>query len=196
MRPWTRGLVSMLIAAALLAIGASCTSNDSIVGPSAEPSQQPTTPPSQESTPPNPLLEPIVDPALQLTLQTVHLLTCSPQPYAQTKAVVGPAGGTIVVGAHRLTIPAGALSSPVTITAEQMRGTVNSVRLQPAGLKFAKAATLTLSYSNCLLPPATKRMVYTDEQLRILELIPSLDLRLSRSVNGSILHFSRYAVAY
>jgi hypothetical protein len=141
-------------------------------------------------------LEPLVDPALQLTLKTVHLLTCSPQPYAQTKAVVGPAGGTIVVGAHRLTIPAGALSSPVTITAEQIRGAVNSVRLQPAGLKFAKAATLTLSYSNCLLPPLTKRVVYTDEQLRILELIPSLDLRLSRSVNGSILHFSRYAVAY
>jgi hypothetical protein len=195
MRPWTRGFVSVLIAAALLAVGASCTSNDSIVGPSAEPSQQPTTQPLQGSTP-NPLLEPLVDPALQLTLKTVHLLTCSPQPYAQTKAVVGPAGGTIVVGAHRLTIPAGALSSPVTITAEQIRGAVNSVRLQPAGLKFAKAATLTLSYSNCLLPPLTKRVVYTDEQLRILELIPSLDLRLSRSVNGSILHFSRYAVAY
>jgi hypothetical protein len=145
---------------------------------------------------PDPLLEPLVDPALQLTLKTVHLLTCSRQPYVQTKAVVGPAGGTIVVGAHRLTIPAGALSSPVTITAEQMSGVVNSVRLQPAGLKFAKAATLTLSYRNCLLPPLTKRVVYTDEQLRILELIPSLDLRLSKSVNGSILHFSRYAVAY
>jgi hypothetical protein len=195
MRPWTRGLASMLVAAALLAVGASCTSNDSIVGPSAEPSQQPTTPALHEPTP-DPLLEPLVDPALQLTLKTVHLLTCSRQPYAQTKAAVGPAGGTIVVGAHRLTIPAGALSSPVTITAEQMSGVVNSVRLQPAGLKFAKAATLTLSYSNCLLPPLTKRVVYTDEQLRILELIPSLDLRLSKSVNGSILHFSRYAVAY
>src|SRR5262245_14915972 len=165
MRPWTRGLVSMLIAAALLAIGASCTSNDSIVGPSAEPSQQPTTPPSQESTPPNPLLEPIVDPALQLTLQTVHLLTCSPQPYAQTKAVVGPDGRTVVGRAHRLPIAAEAVLSPVTITAEQMRGTVNSVLLQPAGLKLAKAATLTLSYSNCLLPPLTKRVVYPDEQL-------------------------------
>jgi hypothetical protein len=28
------------------------------------------------------------------------------------------------------------------------------------------------------------------------ELIPSLDLRLTWSVNGSIRHFSRYAVAY
>jgi len=186
----------MLIAAALLAIGASCTSNDSIVGPSAEPSQQPTTPPSQESTPPNPLLEPIVDPALQLTLQTVHLLTCSPQPYAQTKAVVGPAGGTIVVGAHRLTIPAGALTAPVAITAEQVQGSTNSVRFQPAGLKFAKPALLTLSYRNCLLPPLSRRVVYTDEQLRVLELIPSVDLRLTWSVNGSIGHFSRYAVAY
>jgi hypothetical protein len=194
-RPWTRGFVSLLTVVALLAAIASCASDDSIVGPSTDPSSQTTTQPSQGQTP-DPLLEPVLDPALQLALKTVHLLTCSPQPYAQTTAVVGPSGGTIVVGAHKLTIPAGALSSPVTITAEQMRGTVNSVRLQPAGLRFAKPATLTLSYSNCLLPPLSRRVVYTDEQLRILELIPSLDLRLSRSVNGSILHFSRYAVAY
>ena len=195
MRPWIRGFVSMLIVVALLAIAASCTSDDSITGPSTAPLPEATTAPAQGPTP-DPLLEPLVDPALQIALKTVHLLTCSPQPYAQAKAVLGPAGGTIVVGAHRLTIPAGALSSPVTITAEQVPGTVNSVRLQPAGLTFAKAATLTLSYSNCLLPPLTKRVVYTDEQLRILELIPSLDLRLSKTVNGSILHFSRYAVAY
>jgi hypothetical protein len=195
MRPWTRLLVSMLAVAALLAVGASCTSDNSITGPSADQSPQPTTQPSQGPTP-DPLLEPLVDPVLQTVLGTVNLLTCSPQPYAQAKAVVGPAGGTIVVGAHRVTIPAGALSAPVAITAEQVRGSTNSVRFQPQGLTFAKPATLTLSYNNCLLPPLTKRVVYTDERLHVLELIPSLDLRLSRSVNGFISHFSRYAVAY
>jgi hypothetical protein len=195
MRSWTRPFVSMLIVAALLAVGASCTSNDSITGPSADQASQASTQPSQGPTP-DPLLESIVQPALQTVLGAVHLLTCSAQPYAQTKAVVGPAGGTIVVGAHRLTIPAGALSKPVAITAEQVRGTSNSVRFQPQGLTFAKPATLTLSYSNCLLPPLTRRVAYTDERLQILELIPSLDLRLSRSVNGFIRHFSRYAVAY
>ncbi len=157
MRSWTRPLVSMVVVGALLAVGASCTSDDSITGPSSEQSSQPNAQPSQGPTP-DPLLGSLVDPVLQTVLGTVNLLTCSPQPYAQTRAVVG--------------------------------------RLQPAGLKFAKPATLTLSYSNCLLPPLVMRVVYTDEQLRVLELIPSLDLRLTRSVSGSIRHFSRYAVAY
>ena len=102
-------------------------------------------------------------------LGTLQLLTCARQPYAQTTAVIGPAGGQIVVGAHRLVIPAGALSAPVRITAEQVSGTVNSVRFSPEGLKFAKPATLTLSYGNCLLTPLSKQVVYTNEQLRILE---------------------------
>jgi hypothetical protein len=39
-------------------------------------------------------------------------------------------------------------------------------------------------------------VVYTDEQLRILELLPSIDLRFNQTVTGSIRHFSRYAVAW
>jgi len=205
MRSPIRPLVSMLVVVALLGAGASCTSDSSITGPtSVQPSQ-----PSQASD--GPALQPllasapnsvgapvgsVLGPALQTVLSAVHLLTCSPQPYAVSRAVVGPAGGTITVGAHKLVIPAGALATPTTITAEQVRGSTNSVRFQPAGLTFAKPATLTLSYSNCLLPPLTAKVVYTDEQLRVLERILSFDLRLSRSVSGAIRHFSRYAVAY
>ena len=195
MRSWIRPFSATLVVAALLMAGASCTSDDSITGPSGDPSSEPIAQPSQGPTADG-LSGSLVQPALQTVLGAVQLLTCSSQPYAQAKAVVGPAGGTIVVGAHRLTIPAGALAAPVAITAEQVPGSTNSVRFQPAGLTFAKPATLTLSYRNCLLPPLSTRVVYTDEQLRILELIPSLDLRLTWSVNGSIRHFSRYAVAY
>jgi hypothetical protein len=145
---------------------------------------------------PDAKLESLIDPALQTVLGTLQLLTCSRQSYAQTTVVIGPAGGQIVVGAHRLVIPAGALSAPVRITAEQVSGTVNSVRFSPEGLKFAKPATLTLSYGNCLLTPLSKRVVYTSEQLRILEVEKSLDLRPTRTVTGLINHFSRYAVAY
>jgi hypothetical protein len=194
MRPWTRSLVPMLVAVTLLVTGTSCTSDNSPTGPSRVDQVQPMTPAS-EAPALDPRLAPL-DQTLQTLLRAVHLLTCAPQQYAVTRTVVGPAGGVINVGAHRLTIPAGALSAPVAVTAEQVRGNTNSVRFQPAGLTFAKPATLTLSYKNCLLPPLSSRVVYTDEQLRILELIPSLDLRLSRSVNGFIRHFSRYAVAY
>jgi hypothetical protein len=175
MTQWPRGLVGLALAAALTVAGA-CTTADDGLGPGEAPASQPS-------------------PSL-LSLQDLHLLTCSAQPYASKTQTIGSAGGTILVGAHRLAIPAGALASPVKITAEQVAGRVNSVRFKPDGLRFAKPATLTLSYANCssLLP--LKRVVYTNEVLGILELVPSLDDLRSRKVSASIRHFSRYAVAW
>ena len=128
------------------------------------------------------------------------LLACDPLPYASASATIGAEGGTLVVGPHRLTVPAGALSSPVLISGEAPVATVNSVRLQPEGLQFAagKPATLTLSYANCsllgsLLP---KRIAYTSDLLAILSYVPSLDDLLDRTVSGSLAHFSRYAIAW
>jgi hypothetical protein len=128
------------------------------------------------------------------------LLACTPLPYAMTQQTVGTAGGTLLVGPHRLTIPAGALSTQVLITAEAPVGTVNSVRLSPEGLTFAagKPATLTLSYSNCpllgqLLP---KRIAYTTDLLAILSYVVSLDDLIGQRVTGTLAHFSRYAVAW
>lgn len=130
------------------------------------------------------------------SLTNLHLLSCSPQPYASTTRVLGPSGGSIVIGTHRLVIPAGALNSQRTIRAEQVTGRVNSVRFSPEGLTFAKPAKLTLSYSNCSPLLVLKKIVYTDELLRILELIPSLDDLRTKTVTGDIRHFSRYAVAW
>ena len=124
------------------------------------------------------------------------LLLCQVQEYAVTTAVIGPAGGQINVGNHSLTIPANALSQDVTITAEQVDGSVSSVRLSPEGLQFALPAELFLSYNNCANVQRLKRVVYTDETLNILELTPSLDITTSSRVRGLINHFSRYAVAY
>jgi hypothetical protein len=128
------------------------------------------------------------------------LLACTPLPHAMTQQTVGPEGGTLVVGPHRLTIPAGALSTAVQITAEAPVGTVNSVRLTPEGLTFAagKPATLTLSYANCpllgqLLP---KRIAYTTDLLAILSYVMSVDDLIAKRVSGTLAHFSRYAVAW
>jgi hypothetical protein len=129
-------------------------------------------------------------------LGITDLLVCSSQPYAVTKKTIGPDGGTIAVGSHTLVIPRGALQSKTTITAEQMSGRTNSLRFSPEGLRFQKPAGLTMSYKNCLVVLLSKRIVYTDEKLKILEVLQSLDLFSKRTVTAPIDHFSRYAVAF
>ncbi|HEU4829464.1 MAG TPA: hypothetical protein VFT04_09730 [Gemmatimonadales bacterium] len=183
-----------VLLAAVLVFGAACSSDTT--GPSVD-----------ESTAPAPLLGSLLDgtgellnettsTVLETTTGVVQLLTCSSEPYAIATKRIGAAGGTITVGRHTLVVPAGALNRTVTITAERMPGRANSVRFGPEGLEFQRPAQLTLSYSNCVSLPLPKRVVYTDERLSILELILSRDAARSKTVTGSIDHFSRYAVAY
>lgn len=126
------------------------------------------------------------------------LLKCTPLPYAKSTAVIGPLGGSIRMGQSTLTVPAGALTQSVQITGEQLSDTVNSVRFSPAGLQFAKAATLTLPYGNCSLVGSVlpKQIAYTTDNLQILSYLLSLDNLLSKTVTGQVNHFSRYAVAW
>jgi hypothetical protein len=170
----------------VLAGGVSCTSDDAL-GPSEPSTPTQMTADDQQSL----LLGELLN-----GLKDLRLLSCSAQPYVAVTKVVGPGGGTIVVGTHKLVIPAGALARNYTIRAEQVPNRVNSVRFAPEGLKFARPAKLTLSYSNCSPLLLLKRVVYTDELLRILELIPSLDNLRTKTVTGDIRHFSRYAVAW
>jgi hypothetical protein len=177
---WTSKFSALLLGFVVLAAGVSCTSEESLSPSTIQPSE------SLVGTLSNPLD----------ALKNLHLLSCSTQPYAVTTKVVGPQGGVIEVGTHRLVIPANALSKSVTIKAEQVPGQTNSVRFSPEGLQFARPASLELSYRNCSPLMLLKRVVYTDERLKILNLIPSLDLLNLSSVRGSIQHFSRYAVAW
>lgn len=177
-----RALAALLLASGL-AITACTSGEDGIAGPSTpEPSQL------------------LSGGGLLGTGIGSGLLACNPLPYAVTRQVVGPAGGTLVVGPHSLTVPAGALSDTVTITAEAPAGTVNSVKLLPEGLHFApgKPARLTLSYANCpllgrLLP---KRIAYTTDLLQILSYLLSVDDLVAKRVTASLEHFSRYVVAW
>jgi hypothetical protein len=93
-------------------------------------------------------------------------------------------------------IPKGALRKKVEITAEQVPGSTNSVRFSPQGLRFVKSAKLSMSYKNCLTVLLPKRIVYTTENFKILEVLWSLDLFKKKTVEANIDHFSRYALAY
>ncbi|HXL34508.1 MAG TPA: hypothetical protein VN953_06280 [Gemmatimonadales bacterium] len=131
-------------------------------------------------------------------LQATGLVGCTPMPTATATQTVGPAGGVIRIGPHALSIPAGALDAPVTITATAPSDKVNRVQFQPEGLVFQRSAALTMSYANCnllgtILP---KRIAYTSDALAILSYVVSLDNLFAKNVTGKLNHFSNYAIAW
>jgi hypothetical protein len=128
----------------------------------------------------------------------IGLLTCDPLPYQLVKQKVGSGGGKVTVGPHTLVIPRGALRREALITAEIFPDSASSVRFTPEGLRFAKPATVTLSYAHCqgataLIP---KRVAYTTDLLAILEYLDSRDDARRQRVSANLDHFSRYAVAW
>jgi hypothetical protein len=171
----------------LLFVGVSCTSTDTSL-------TEPTVAASADQR--SPSFSFFSDFVTGTVFAVQNLLTCSRQPYVIATETIGPSGGTIVVGSHSLFIPENALSQNVTITAEQMRGSTNSVRFRPEGLRFDQPALLTMSYENCSVVLLQKKIVFTTEQLKILEVLRSLDLFVTKTVTAPIDHFSRYAVAY
>lgn len=199
--------------ALLLAFGVSCSTTDNT--PTDDPVSQPVLQPSQslgtvlggvvgdvgnvvDGTVGNVVdgTVGVVGGVVDATLELTGLLSCEEQKYDVTEKTVGPSGGLIKVGKHVLKIPEGALSHKVRIKAEQMPGSTNSVRFSPQGLRFEKPAALTIDYKNCENIEVPKTIVYTTEDLDILEVLESFDLLKKRSITAPIDHFSRYAVAY
>jgi hypothetical protein len=126
------------------------------------------------------------------------LLACPATPGAQAEETIGPEGGTLQIGPHRLVVPPGALDTLVTISGVAVADSVVSVQFQPEGLTFSRPARLTLSYAACPLIPSLlpKRIVYTTDALELLELLVSSDDLLHLKLSANLDHFSRYAVAW
>ena len=197
---WTRRFLSLGLALAL-SVTVSCTGADTPAGPELS---QPAEQPSQllgsllgdDLLSGDGLIGDVIDGTVGTLLGITDLLVCQGEQYQITRRTVGPAGGRIEIGRHTLVVPAGALRTWTTITAEVVPGRTNSLRFSPEGLQFAKPASLTMGYQNCLVVLLPKHIVYTDEKLNILEVLRSLDLFSQKVVTAPIDHFSRYAVAY
>jgi hypothetical protein len=189
-------LFIIAIAATFLMAGISCSDTSPTGVASTPPVVAPTTPPTSVSPS---LIGDLLD-GLGKGKLLSPLLQCGPQPYAADTAVIGPAGGRLVIGRHTLVIPAGALDHSVKIIGEAPVGTVVSVRFQPEGLQFNSRhpAKLTLDYRSCPLVRnlVPKRIAYTNESLDILSFLLSIDDLLHRRVTADVKHFSRYAVSW
>ncbi len=122
-----------------------------------------------------------------------RLVQCEARATETAVATIGASGGRIKVGPHVLDIPRGALRDRVTITAVAPSDTINLLLLQPEGLVFRKAATLTMDDSNCR-GAQHSRIAHVDAALRVIEYLPSTSD--SSKVTALLEYFSNYAVAW
>lgn len=124
--------------------------------------------------------------------------SCNPLSARTVAQDIGPQGGVLHIGPHTLTVLPGALRLTTRITGTITADTVNSVQFAPEGLHFVIPAVLSLSYSNCkVVSTSPMKVAYTTNDLvTLLELVPSQDVKVVKTVVGFIGHFSRYAVAY
>lgn len=126
-------------------------------------------------------------------------LICDPHQYVGQVKIIGPEGGNIDFGPHKLVIPAGALSARTVITAEAPTSLTAEVKFSPHGLKFAMAPLLRVSYKHCFAPETflrERRIAYVSEFYQVLEWPTSKDYPDYDFVAARIWHFSKYAVAY
>lgn len=112
----------------------------------------------------------------------------------QSSAVIGPAGGQVRLGKHRLVVPAGAVSNNVTFTMSYASESGIAVDCGP-GRTFQIPVLLTLSFKDTQydgdLDPSDLDIFYLPPGGSPIPEPSIVDLT-DKSVTASIDHFSRY----
>jgi hypothetical protein len=119
-------------------------------------------------------------------------LNCTPKQLATGSATIGPAGGVLQIGTHRLIVPAGALTNRVLISGTVPAGKPFEIDLQPHGLQFRKPAGLILDASSCVDVPT---IVYIVDDVTLGPPIPAFYSNWWKAIACPIWHFSGYMIA-
>ena len=123
-----------------------------------------------------------------------QVLACSRRQAQTGSAVIGPAGGTLVVGNNRLIVPPGALQEEIRISGSVPADTIASIHFEPEGLRFRKPAGLQLDATGCQRADGQPSILYLDEHGNVLEKIDAVYSNWWHSVAAPIQHFSVYAI--
>ena len=123
-----------------------------------------------------------------------QVLACSRRAAQTGSAIIGPNGGTLVVGNNQLIIPPGALEEETLITGTVPSDTIASIHFEPEGLRFRKPAGLQLDASGCQRADGQPSILYLDEHGNVLEKIDAVYSNWWHSVAAPIQHFSVYAI--
>jgi hypothetical protein len=130
------------------------------------------------------------------TANSLGLVSCDVKKTYTASATIGKSGGTLGIGPHRLTVPRNALNHDVRISAVAPKGRHVQIKFEPEGLEFRRPVALTMSYAECsLLSPLHLKIVYVNDQLEILEVLPTVTSVLTRTATAPVDHFSRYMLA-
>jgi hypothetical protein len=120
-------------------------------------------------------------------------INCTPREMAEGSAIIGPAGGVLQIGTHRLIVPAGALIEEVKISGTVPAGRPLEIDLQPHGLQFRKAAGLILDAASCVDVPS---IVYLIDEYTQGPPISATYSNWWMAIACPIWHFSGYMVAF
>lgn len=129
-------------------------------------------------------------------------LVCPASTEATTTAEVGPLGGLVSAGGTSISIPAGALLQTVTLTVTVPASNYMEIDISVAGADhfiFESPVVVTVSYARCnrsnidLLPLTAWH--FDTETRALLERMPSVDDKLTRSVTFVTGHLSGYILA-
>jgi hypothetical protein len=124
------------------------------------------------------------------------LVSCNVKQTYSASQVIGPNGGVLKIGPHQLYVPPKALKQNVRISAVAPQGKYVQIKFEPQDLKFQRKTALTMSYAECsLLSPLKLKIVYADDNLEILEVLPTVVSVLTRTATAPVDHFSRYMLA-
>lgn len=104
-------------------------------------------------------------------------------------ALIGPSGGELDVGPHRLIIPPGALTAVTLVSGTVPAGSTIRIDFEPEGLQFKKPAGLILDASSCAGVP---NVVYLNEDGGIEEHIEAIFSNWWHTIAAPIDHFSGY----
>ena len=130
------------------------------------------------------------------------LIRCPLNTPSSASATLGPLGGTLTLGGHRVVVPAGALLGPTHIQVTEPASQYVELSVQANGLphfEFELPVVVTLSYERCTRSDLDKVPLgawYIDELTKaLLEDMGGVDDKAARTVTFSTLHFSGYAIA-
>lgn len=125
------------------------------------------------------------------------LLRCQQQNYTGSVTVIGPSGGQVSFGPHKITFPPGALNNNVVVSGELLVANHVLVELYPSGLQLSAPAVLELAYGTCQSGGNGLEVAYVDDNLNVIS-YPAAPLggTISGEVRAELWHFSKYAVAY